>query len=110
MTSIVERVEAGARWLDGHRPGWVDRIDLDTLDLGDPCRCVLGQEFGEDADTLNNGGGGWVTGYCVGLNHLLDGSNVFDRAVDLGMYELKNDRYSALTNAWRELIERRRAT
>ena len=46
MTTIEERVEAGAAWLEANRPGWVDRINLKTLNLGDPCKCVLGQEFG----------------------------------------------------------------
>jgi len=47
MTTIQARVQAGAAWLDENRPGWIDRIDLATLDLGDPCRCVLGQEYGD---------------------------------------------------------------
>lgn len=47
MTTIAERVAAGAAWLDEHRPGWVDRIDLETLDLGDCANCIVGQEFGE---------------------------------------------------------------
>jgi hypothetical protein len=34
-----ERVAAGVRWLDEHEPGWRDRIDVETLDVGDPCGC-----------------------------------------------------------------------
>lgn len=46
MNTIAERVEAGAAWLDANRPGWVDRINLETLDMASPRRCILGQEYG----------------------------------------------------------------
>lgn len=38
-----ERVAAGAAWLDATSPGWADTIDLATLDLQNPCGCVMGQ-------------------------------------------------------------------
>src|SRR6267378_6692445 len=44
--TIVERVAVGAAWLDTEKPGWVDRIDLEKLDLVDPDYCILGQEYG----------------------------------------------------------------
>jgi hypothetical protein len=43
MTTVAERVAKGAAFLDEREPGWDARIDLDTLDLQAPCRCVLGQ-------------------------------------------------------------------
>lgn len=43
VPTIAERVAAGAAYLDRHMPTWVDVIDLDRLDLGDPCGCVMGQ-------------------------------------------------------------------
>lgn len=48
MSTVTERVAAGAAFLDEHDPEWwradVDRaIDLDRLDLGDAGLCVLGQ-------------------------------------------------------------------
>lgn len=45
--TVAERVAAGAAWLDGNQPGWVDRIDLERLDIGSCMRCVLGQLYGE---------------------------------------------------------------
>jgi hypothetical protein len=57
MTTIDERVAAGSAWLDANRPGWWQRINLDTLDLGDPCECVLGQEDGNYWDTAPDLGG-----------------------------------------------------
>ena len=48
MTTIAERVAAGAAFLDEHDPEWwregVERaIDLDTLELARMDNCVLGQ-------------------------------------------------------------------
>lgn len=45
--TIPERVQAGAALLDKHRPGWLDRADVITLDVEDPECCPLGQEFGD---------------------------------------------------------------
>jgi hypothetical protein len=42
----MKTVEAGAAFLDKRRPGWDRLIDLDTLDMGDPRNCVLGQLYG----------------------------------------------------------------
>lgn len=43
MSTIAERVAAGAAFLDGREPGWDRRIDLDKLSIGSQCRCILGQ-------------------------------------------------------------------
>ena len=43
MSTEAERVAAGAAYLNEREPGWLQRIDLDRLDLKAPCRCVLGQ-------------------------------------------------------------------
>ena len=45
--SVAERVAAGARWLDEHRPGWDREIDLGRLDIRDECNCVIGQQLGD---------------------------------------------------------------
>jgi hypothetical protein len=39
------RVARGAALLDSYDPQWYDKIDLDTLDLGNTSWCVLGQLF-----------------------------------------------------------------
>lgn len=33
--------------LDEHVIDWRDKVDADGLDMGDPCRCVLGQIYGD---------------------------------------------------------------
>lgn len=39
------RVARGVALLDRKAPGWVDRIDLDTLELSSAFDCVLGQLY-----------------------------------------------------------------
>ena len=43
LERIPERVDAGIKWLDGHEPGWRDKINLETLLLSSPCNCIWGQ-------------------------------------------------------------------
>lgn len=38
-----KRVLRGAAWLDEVMPDWFERVDLDELNLSEPCWCVLGQ-------------------------------------------------------------------
>jgi hypothetical protein len=45
--TIAERVQRGASLLDTKFPGWVDQVDLSTLDLASGCDCILGQRFGD---------------------------------------------------------------
>lgn len=91
-TTIAERVAAGAEWLDQHEPGWVERIDLDRLDLASACRCVLGQ-----LDTY------YYAAACYRL-----GIDTKTQAYQLGFNDA-DARFTHLTTAWRELIQQRRA-
>jgi hypothetical protein len=91
--TIEQRVEAGAAWLDEHRPGWWKRTDLTTLHMELPCFCVLGQEYGSfytapipDDDTVTLGFDAW----------------------GIGPSEQIAD-FAALNTAWATLIELRRA-
>lgn len=36
-------VKRGVKWLDANVPNWRARIDVASLDLQFPCKCVLGQ-------------------------------------------------------------------
>jgi len=104
VSSISERVAAGAAWLDEHRPGWVDRIDLETLNLGDPCRCLLAQDFGEHfSDAV------LAAGLGQGLSPSAIGFNVTYARGDEGFMWPTEREFDALTAAWRDLIRQRRA-
>lgn len=101
MASIEERVTAGAAWLDEHRPGWWQRIDLETLDLGDPCKCVLGQEYGDFGVAPAEVAGASEPAVAFGFDvH----SSWFGRVRTEADVEAE---CAALTAEWRWLIEQR---
>jgi hypothetical protein len=39
--------------MNGVKPGWFNKIDLSRFDIQSPCRCVLGQCFGEYEKYVN---------------------------------------------------------
>lgn len=99
MTTITisqdmrQRVNTGATLLDQHEPGWASRIHTARLDLWSTADCVLGQLYGD--------------GYNEGLAILLgDEAKAADHGFDtLGTGES----YDALTYAWFQAIDERRA-
>jgi hypothetical protein len=100
--SIAEqRARDGAAFLDERDPGWVERIDLRILDLGECDQCVLGQLFGQEY----KGAFPLLSGYKRGTR-LLGLSQ--EEAGELG-FEIAFDgvTYTDLTRAWRDLIAHR---
>jgi len=43
----IAQIAAGMSWLDQHRPGWADRVDVSVLDMVACTSCVLGQLDGD---------------------------------------------------------------
>lgn len=44
LTEARSRVELGVKWLDEHAPSdWRQKVEVQTLDMTEACRCVLGQ-------------------------------------------------------------------
>lgn len=97
MTTIQERVESGAAWLDEHRPGWVDRINLDRLIMSSKCGCILGQVDGDYFETIK------------AFN--VDAERAEEAAVLLGFQASHEGTYGygELEDAWRDHITARRA-
>ena len=46
QTELQKRVRRGVRFLDGVKPGWGDRIDLERLDMLHTRLCLCGQLYG----------------------------------------------------------------
>lgn len=46
MSTIADRVTAGAAFLDEHEPAWLGSLHLGDLDLDNYEQCVLGQLYG----------------------------------------------------------------
>jgi hypothetical protein len=95
VSSIAERVAAGAAFLDEHEPGWWKRIDLPSLDLSDCEDCVLGQLLGCYEDGLTE----------LGLD--------CEQSIFLGFGEsgllIDECDYDELTTEWKRVITGRRS-
>jgi hypothetical protein len=100
------RVAGGIRWLDENRPGWLDRINLATLDLEAPCRCILGQEWLDEHPE---------TDPILAFEEAFEAWNSWngdpDWDVELGfeLHRPNGEDYAELTNIWRSEILRLRA-
>ena len=101
MESIEARVAKGAAALDKVMPGWESKIDLSILDLGDGCRCVLGQLFGEKATLeYQHANGWWYALKHFGIGYSPEGFNVATEKARLV-------EFAALDEAWISLIKER---
>jgi len=84
----AQTVAEAAVLLDRKFPyGWADWVDLDTLDLMSPTRCILGQLFGD-----------WDRGA-----HLLFGSWASSPEVDVALFADRR-----FTEEWKAAIQARR--
>ncbi len=105
---FADRIRRGAAFLDIERPGWRDEVDVDTLELSDCTRCVLGQLAG-----------GEIIGWSLLLRQFkidgLDNADQFGFSLSDDEYESRVDEldvlataeriYAPLTQGWREYIE-----
>lgn len=124
MTTIAERVAAGAAFLDGQDPGWWREIDLESLDLGEPDLCVLGQRCPltvlaaycsttpDDPDLAHES---WrnYTAYAEALSGIqADGESVVDLIEWGDRHGFSNsaswNSYPELTAEWQRVITTRR--
>ena len=107
-TILDERIDKGVAWLNANVPDWLDRIDLDRLDLASGCRCVLGQLFAHVVDELGTEDGFtavWQSDSTL-VPHLTSKeteTHGFDLATN-------DEGYMALTEAWHDRIEALRET
>lgn len=69
--SREKRVANSARWLDENFPGWVDRIDIATLELTDSQQCICGQVFARTPGGKKR----QVSGYSFAMSHLFAQAN-----------------------------------
>jgi hypothetical protein len=111
--TIADLIAAGMAVLDQRAPGWLDRIDLERLDMAygvhEPspgsCGCVLAQV---DAQTRQGG----VGHYADARMRLIGDDDVtteFDWAIDHGFTSDGDVDFEELTEAWRRAILARRA-
>lgn len=121
-STIAERVQRGAFLLDTQFPGWVDQVDLSTLNLASGCDCILGQKFGDFACGARATGLSVETasvslgarsraqleehGFLVDIDVRVHYGPIGARLAEM---ERSDREYVALTNEWAKLITDRRA-
>lgn len=118
MSTIAERVAAGAAFLDEHDPEWwradVERaIDLDKLKLSSPQKCILGQRCPLEARSLGNSPFEAFARQLSGLDryHAIGNwATAFGFESSLGLDgEIPEGEYGNLTAEWVRVITARRA-
>lgn len=94
------RVGRGAEWLDEQLIGWRAKINLRNFDMTNPCRCVLGQVFGNYWDAVQE-----VAPQDERRGDALDDYNdvyawEVDRGFNLPVGEDDDTDWDALERAW----------
>lgn len=84
--------------LDKERPGWLEGIDLSSLDLGTTDLCVLGQIYGEYQRGRD----------ALGIPHPIASTELNSSAYGFSSGEIDGGSYPKLTKIWREEITARR--
>lgn len=106
--TVETRVALGAALLDERMPGWVDRVEVLTLDMSSSCRCVLGWVYAAPEEE-------GLTAFGVGVRELgLDSPEIqsahgFDRLYGL-VWEAATSDFEALRIEWIRVIESRRVS
>ncbi len=47
--TAADRVQNGIDWLEANASGWRDKIMISVFDIRNPCLCILGQTFCDNA-------------------------------------------------------------
>lgn len=110
--TAAERVARGVEWLDSNVPGWVDKVEINELNMGSSCRCVLGQVFGNDNEYEMTG-----YGYALATQNNLHPEHLgFDFSPEdvVEIEESRNPRplyglYAPLQQEWERVIAERKA-
>jgi hypothetical protein len=107
MSEILkQRVASGITWLDENRPGWLDRIDLDRLDLSSPCRCILGQEWLDESPEADPN---FAFEEAFEAWNSWNDDPAWDVELGFELYRPSDEDYVELTAVWKSEILRLRA-
>ena len=95
---VQTRVAAGVAFLDERVPGWLDKVNVDDLQIWSGTQCVLGQIYGEY--TL---GVAWLRLDTKGAAEL--GFQAWSHETDFVSFMLDTaQQYAALNREWRRVL------
>lgn len=93
MTEVIrERVQRGVEWLNENHPEWLDKINLEKLDMGQTHTCIIGQVVGESDPNFS----------CRQFYNIMPGHVAEDRGFDV--WDEKDYDYDDLRSVWEEVI------
>ena len=110
--SIEGRVYQGAEMLDKFFPGWASHVNIDTLEITDSRRCVLGQCASVLQDLATRQANYFLhDNNYYGVKELFRHLDVVDPGgfffMDYGFTMRVEDDVHVLNSAWRDAIKRR---
>lgn len=114
MATLQERVDRGETFLDTTIPDWRKLINLETLDLGDPELCVIGQTFCHKLRRDSMGeptGSPWTAGTWAAHDFedehqlLFEDDDVWGLTVGYG-FERDFESYDDLRDEWLKRIQK----
>ena len=102
LAQIPARVDNGIQWLLTHAKEFVGVIDLERLDIGNACQCVIGQIYG-NYNKVNPAG---VRAVVVNCGFLCPGKLADVGEVSEESFYSAGQRlyYRALTKRWKERL------
>ena len=119
MTTVAERVAAGAKFLDEHDPDWwrddiKHPVNLWDLSLSSPRRCILGQRCpmekrGGDFDSPYMEMAQSLSGIAPDSGDLLPWAAALGFEASLTDFGVAYTEYGDLTDEWARVIRERRA-
>src|SRR5882762_2911653 len=86
-----EQIKSGVQVLNKKRPGWAQRIEIESLNIISPAYCIIGQVYGSYSDGLE-----------VLRIHHMDAEN-YGFALNKSPYEY-HEEWETLTQEWKETI------
>ena len=119
--NLEDRIALGTQFLDDVKPGWVELIDRDSLDLSEPSSCILGQLFAPEAEARRLADGPFSAGaftlgswafhdWLADHGYDMDGNEHVDiNAAEMGGFERNgtsmgagdpDETYAALQEQW----------
>ena len=99
MLTIAQRVQNGIKLLDTAMPGWIDKVDVSTLNMRNPEFCLLGQITGRVGSSY------WRSAEVFPPGSL----SVFDQGFSLNASESLLY-WEELTAEWKKAIRERKET